>query len=283
MPSHRSPGLSLQGSARCQLAFTAPFAVIGGAMLGVRLSSEAGWSLPLMVVLSVLAMLAFVTAQMALEPVVVAVSGGPDGRWAGFASYLWDMLMGTVLGLPLTTLMDESSLAAVGLALGAGAVYGYVMGVLVCGEGAESLVRLVFEGTGGPARPRHSYALSLAVQGRTREAIEVYRAALAQDPRDGEAHLGLASIQHRFLHDPEGAILTLRSALRQARLTEGHVIVAFQRIAAIRAQQGRPEALAPDLARYLEKNSRGPAADWARTHLARIKSGLLGEGQESEG
>lgn len=283
MPRTPSPGITLQGPARCQMAFTAPFAVLGGGIGGVHLASAMGWPYPLAIATGVLGMLAFVWLQMVLEPIVVGAVGGPDGRWAGLASYLWDAAMGAVLGLPLTTLMDASSLGAVGLALGAGAAYGYVMGFIVCGEGAESLVRLVFEGTGGPPRPRHSYALALAVQGRTREAMEVYRAALARDPKDGEAHLGLASIQHRFLHDPEGAILTLRSALTQASLTEGHVIVVFQRIAAIRSEQGRPQALAPDLARYLDRKARGPAADWARSHLARIKSGMLGQGQEGEG
>lgn len=283
MPRNPSPEMALQGSARCQLAFTAPFAVLGGGIAGVHLASATGWPYPVSVVAGIAGMLGFVWIQMVLEPVVVGIIGGPDGRWSELASYLWDAAMGTILGLPLTMLMDESSLAVIGLALGAGAAYGYVMGYIVCGEGAESLVRLVFEGTGGPPRPRHSYALTLAVQGRTREAIEVYRAALARDPRDGEAHLGLASLQHRYLHDAEGAVLTLRSALRQASLGEGQIIVAFQRIAVIRAEQGRPEALAPDLARYLDRKTRGPAADWARANLARIKSGMLGAGQEGEG
>jgi hypothetical protein len=100
------------------------------------------------------------------------------------------------------------------------------------------------------------------------------------DPKDVEAYLGLASIQHRFLHDSDGAILTMRTALRQATMTEGHTIVVFQRMAAIRGEQNRPEALAPDLARYLDKKSRGPAADWARANLTRIKGGVHEEGSE---
>jgi len=273
-----APPALLEGPSRCQLAFTAPFALLAGGLYGAAAARLTRTPAEIGVPLGAIAFLFFAAIQIGSGPWAAERFGGKDGRWGSVASYLWDALMGAVLGLPLVSTVGEPTLAGIGAALTAGGVYGWLMGFVVCGQGAETLVRIVFEGAGGHPRPRHSYATALALQGRTRAAVEVYQEALSYDPKDVEAYLGLASIQHRFLHDSDGAILTLRTALRQATMTEGHTIVVFQRLAAIRGEQNRPEALAPDLARYLDKKGRGPAADWARANLTRIKGGAHDEG-----
>lgn len=271
----RSPSfLTLEGPGRCRLALTAPFAALAGALLGVQAATELGLPPAVLVVTSSSALLAVVALQIALEPHIATRWGGSEGRWSPVVSYGWDALTGVLMGLPVVTFLGDASLATVGAALSFGAAYGYVMGFLLCGEGPLTLVRMVFEGGSGKRRSGHSYAQALAAQGRVREALEVYRRAMAADPRDPEPYFGISNLQHQYLHDPEGAVLTLRSALSRAQLTDGHAILALQRMAAIRGSQDRPQALAPDLARYLDRAPTGAAAAWARGALDRIKSDM---------
>lgn len=259
---------------RCQLALTTPFALLGGGLFGLQVAERTGLPAPAGVVVGALALLAFLAFQVAMSAPLADALGGPDGRWGPWVSYLWDAATGTVLGLPVVAVFGAPALPAVGAAVTFGAAYGYLAGSVLCGAGTESLVRLVLQGGAMRGAPPYAHARTLASQGRVREALEIYRRAMASDPRNPEPWFGVADLQYRFLSDPEGAVLTLRSALAQASLTEGHAIVALQRIAVIRASQGRPEAVAPDLARYLERRPEGKAADWARETLSGIKRQL---------
>jgi len=160
----------------------------------------------------------FVAFQVTLEPRVVARFGGRDGRWGALVAYLWDVATGAVVGFPLVAVLGAPTLPGVGAAVSAGAVYGYVMGFVACGEGAELAVRTLFGGGGIRHRPDHSYAQTLEQRGELEGALAAYRQALRDDPTDPLPYLGTARILERKGEATRG-VETLREALARAALT----------------------------------------------------------------
>lgn len=265
-----SLGALLQGSARCELFFTAPFAALGGGLYGVELARTGGLPWLPTATASGLALVAFVAFQLSMEPWVVARLGGREGRWGPLVAYFWDVATGTVVGLPLVAVLGAPTLPGVGAAVTAGALYGYVMGFVVCGEGAEVAVRTLLTGGGIRRRPDHSMAQALEQRGELAGALETYRNAQRADPRDPTPYLGAARVLERLGRSRE-AVETLRDALARAHLDPAQEVLLLQRMASLWEGAGRPEAVAPDLARYLERAPEGPAAPWARAELAALK------------
>jgi len=220
-----------------------------------------------------LALLAFVVAQIALEPRVVRRFGGPDERWGALVAYLWDGVTGSVVGLPLALGLGASAAPGVGMALTAGAVYSWLMGSVVCGDGPELAVKLLFQGAGIRWRPDHSQAQALEARGEWNAAYRAYREANRRDARDPVPYLAMARILSRQ-RSPAAAVEALREALHRAELSPEQEVLALQRIVEIREDQGRWAAAAPDLVRYLDRSPHGRGAAWARSELDSIKQSL---------
>lgn len=263
----------LRGPGRCQLAFTAPFALLAGGLFGHAVAPAAEIPPAVAVPLGAAAFLIFVALQIGLEPWAAEQFGGSDGRWGPLAAYLWDAAMGAVLGFPLASALGASALAGIGAALTAGAVYGWLMAFVVCGEGAELAVRALFEGGGIRRRSEHSQAQALEQRGDWVAALGAWRQAGREDPTDPAPYFALARIHLRLGRSPH-AVEVLRDAFARAELSHVEEVRALQWIVDARERQGNRAAAAPDLARYLERNPNGPAAAWARGELAAIKDDL---------
>lgn len=171
------------------------------------------------------------------------------------------------------TFLGASTLPGVGTAVSAGAVYGYVMGFVVCGDGAEMAVRALYGGGGIRHRPDHSHAQTLEQRGELEGALAAYRRALRDDPTDLLPYLGAARVLERKGEAKQG-VEALREALARARLSPQQEVLVLQRLASLWEEVGRREGAAPDLARYLEAHPDGPGAPWARRELADIKAAL---------
>jgi hypothetical protein len=286
VPRRPSLAFPIRGPARCELAFTAPFAALGGGLYGVEVAPWIGVPAPVASIVAATALVGFVAFQITLEPWAVFRFGGADGRWGPLVAYLWDAVTGTAVGLPLVAVLDFPAGTGVGAAVSVGAAYGYVMGFVVCGEGAEFAVRTLFGGGGGRHRPQHSYAQALEQQGRLDEALAVYREARAADAGDPAPGLAMARILQRK-GDAAGAVDALRETLTSTELTPEQEVLTLRRMADLWTGLDRQEAMAPELARYLERSPGGPGAEWARRELADIKSMLarrlgLGELETSD-
>lgn len=258
------------GPALCELAFTAPFAALGGGLYGFHVAGALGLPWWLGTVGGALALVGFVAFQVALEPWVVDRLGGRDGRWGTAVAYLWDVATGTVVGLPVLAVLAPPSLPGAGAAVTAGAVYGFLMGGVVCGEGAETAVRTLLAGGGIRHRSDLSHAAVLEQRGALSEALRSYGEAVAADPTDPRPWLGIARV-HERKGDVEGAARALREALTRARFTPEEEVMCLQHLVDLLADTGRRGAAAPDLARYLERSPDGRGAAWARAELAAIK------------
>lgn len=261
------------GPARCELVLTAPFAVLGGSLWGWAVAPSLGLPPLLGAAACALALVAFVAVQVALEPWAVERFGGPRQRWGVIVSYLWDGVTGTGVGLPLAFALGASAVPGVGLALTVGAVYSWLMGSVVCGDGAELAVTLLFQGGGVRRRPDHSRAQALEARAEWDAAHRAYRDAIREDGRDPIPYFAIARILARQ-GSHASAVEALRDALHRAELTPEQEVHALQRIVQIREEQGRRAAAAPDLARYLERSPNGRGAPWARRELDEIKRRL---------
>ena len=262
-----------RGPARCELAVTAPFAMLGGGVWGYAAAPQLGLARLLTTAAGSLALLAFVVAQIALEPRVVRRFGGPDERWGGVVAYVWDLVTGSVVSLPFALGLGASAAPGVGIAFAAGAVYSWLMGSVVCGDGPELAVKLLLQGGGIRWRPDHSLAQALEARGEWNAACHAYREANRRDARDPIPYLAMARILSRQ-RNPAAAVEALRDALHRAELSPEQEVLVLQRIVEIREDQGRRAAAAPDLARYLERSPDGRGAPWARRELDEIKKGL---------
>ena len=104
----------------------------------------------------------------------------------------------------------------------------------------------------------HHVAVALAAQGRHREALASYRAALALDPEYAPSHAGMGAALLR-LGRSEEAQQSLSRAL--ALLPEPPLEASVQRLMGRAAQElGRPEAAAQHFARALELDPRDAEA-----------------------
>lgn len=262
-----------RGPALCELAVTAPFALLAGGLGGWEVAPTLGVPAAAAAAGGSLALTAFVGVQLALEPAVVDRFGGRDGRWGAAAAYAWDVVTGTVVGWPLAWVLGAPALPGVGLALTAGAAYGFVMGYVLCGGAAETAVRGLLEGTGIRPRPDHSRAQALEARGEWEAAEAEYDRARAADPRDPLPYLGLARVLARR-GDLARAAGTLREALAGAELSPEQRVLTLHRLVEIREAQGRRIGAAPDLARYLDAHPDGPGAGWARSELDAMKAEL---------
>lgn len=268
--------LRLRGPALCELAFTAPFAALGGGLYGFDLAGDRG--LPWMVLVPVfaLALVGFVAAQVSLEPWVVDRLGGRDGRWGALVVYLWDVVTGTVVGYPLVMTLGAPALPGVGLAVTAGAVYGYFIGWVVCGEGAGLAVSALLTGSGIRPEPDHSRAQALEQRGEYDAALAAYREANRADAGAPLPYLASARLLERR-GESEGAVQTLRDALARARFSPEQEVLCLRRLADMFADAGHRRRAAGDLARYLERRPEGVGAAWARAELQAIKDEVARE------
>lgn len=259
-----------RGPALCELAFTAPFAALGGGLYGFDLAGDRGLPWMVLVPLFALSLVGFVAVQVSLEPWVVDRLGGRDGRWGALVVYLWDVVTGTVVGYPLVMTLGAPALPGVGLAVTAGAVYGYFIGWVVCGEGAGVAVTTLLTGSGIRPEPDHSRAQALEQRGEYDAALAAYREAHSADPGAPLPYLAMARLRERR-GEREGAVQTLRDALARARLSPEQEVLCLRRLADMHADAGHPRGAAGDLARYLERRPDGLGAAWARAELRDIK------------
>jgi hypothetical protein len=258
--------------ARCELGFTAPFALLAGGLYGYQLDRGV-----VFVAACALALTGFVALQLGLEPAVVSRFGGTRGQWGSAVAFVWDGVTGAVMGLPVLWVVGLPAGPAVGAAASFGAFYGWLMGFVVCGDAPEAVVRMLFEGGGRLRTSDHSYAQSLEARGESEAAANQYRQAIVGTPLDPAPYLALARLQQRDLRRPADAIITLRSALAEARLEPRQEMLILRRMVDVFAGMGRPFGGAPDLARYLEHKPDGFAAAWAADTLADMKEHMARE------
>ena len=192
---------------------------------------------------------------------------------AGPAVLAWET--GVVGGLffLLTRVLGAPVIPAVTTAFGVGALYSFTMEYVLLGSGADHAANLLGMGRGW-SRPRksdHSQPDALAKQGDLHGAAKGYQDAIRADRRDPVPYSRLANVRIR-MGLPAEAIEVLRNGLQRARF-EVHQEARFVRqIHEISSQQlGDAARAAPDLARFLERESEGKHAEWAQNELAYIK------------
>ena len=213
-----------------------------------------------------------------LLPVVAAMA---DRIGLGaLAALAWEV--GVVGGLIFlfTSVLGAPAVPAVAIALVAGVVYSLGMEYVVFGSGPDHVANLLGLGRGwsGPKGPDYSHAEALEKRGDLEGAIEIYKDAIWMNRRDPQAYVRLAALRNRAgLH--EEAIDILRRALGVARFSALGEALAVRDIHEISSTGlGDPARAAPDLARYLESQSEGEHAEWARRELAYIKEHMREDG-----
>jgi tetratricopeptide (TPR) repeat protein len=190
--------------------------------------------------------------------------------WLSVPGLVFGGLIGYVLG------------GAVGMVLGA------FLGIALVGGVGAGLIVMVTERVGGmarvlynpsgestPHRREYSYAKSLVARGACEEAVEAYRAAISEDPRDPAPYVAIARILRDELGRPADAAAWFRRARAEAQLDAGTgVLVARELIELYRTKLGEPLRAAPELARLAETAPDTPDGRWAAAELAELKRSI---------
>lgn len=220
----------------------------------------------------------FFYLEQRLLPVVAAMA---DRIGLGALAVLaWEV--GVVGGLIFlfTTVLGAPTVPAVALAIGFGVIYSLGMEYLVFGPAADHVANLWGMGRGwsGPRGPDYSHAEALEKRGDLEGAIEIYKDAIWMNRKDPEAYVRLAALRNRAgLY--EEAIDILRRALVVAQFSAlGKALVVREIHEISSTRLGDSARAAPDLARYLEGQSEGEHAEWARRELAYIKEHMGEDG-----
>ncbi len=186
--------------------------------------------------------------------------------------------------------------AVVGHLLGgaAGTFVGAFLGIVTVGGVGGALLALVADRVGGmarivynptgnstPYRREHSRARSLAVRGEHERAIEAYRTAILEDPRDPAPYLAIARLLRDEMGRPREAGDWLRRARGDADLDEAtRMRVTRELIELYRTKLAEPLRAAPELARLAETWPATVEGRWAAAELAELKRAMRGEGEE---
>ncbi len=162
----------------------------------------------------------------------------------------------------------------VGALVGGVAMYMMVQGLVGASGAAGSRIHAP-SGASTPHAREHSRAESLVVRGHYREAVEVFEAAIAEDPGDPTPYLRIARVHRDHLDELEAAAGWFRRALRDADLTPGRAAVARRELVELYVHRMGEEArAAPELARMAEELAGTEDGEWAARELARIKESM---------
>jgi hypothetical protein len=259
---------------RLRLMVGMPFAAIAGLAWGVFAAPSLVGGVPFWAAVGSASFSLFMYVQQRLIGPVGRLVDHLLPRAGGLAGLAWEGLSVGALLLLLTRGLGAPLVPAVGTALGLGAFYLVVSEYLIHG-GAGSHLALLFQGgasgSGRRGREGFSYAESLVMRGRVDEAIEVYRDAIARDPKRVAPYLRLSALRVGEGAFEEG-VRVLRAARDRARLGREEEAVVVRRIHAICERHlGAPEHAREDLEWLVERQRMSEQAAWARRELRALR------------
>lgn len=158
----------------------------------------------------------------------------------------------------------------VSLPLG-GLIGGFLMGLRR--EGLGALVDgSLHTGRRGRTVREYSQAQSLVIRGAYREAVELYAAEAAANPKDPEPLILAARVLRDHLHDPAAAAERLLRARHIDRITPRHDVTVVRELVDLYEGPLRdPRRAMPELARIAATYPETSAATWARNTLGRLR------------
>jgi hypothetical protein len=261
---------------RLRLFVAAPFAAIAGLAWGTSAAESLVGGAAFWAVLGALSFPLFLYVQQRL---IGPVGRLVDQRWpqaGGFAGLAWEALSVGALVFLLTDGLGAPLVPAVGTALGVGAFYVMATEYLVGGTFGSHVSLLLHGGSAGGGARRHegySYAESLVARGRTSEAMEAYRQAIAQGRRSAVPYLRLSTLLASE-GEPEQAVRVLRHARTDARLDEEGAAAVVRSIYMLCSRRlGEASTAREDLEWLIDRHRRSEHATWARRRLREIRRG----------
>ncbi len=127
-------------------------------------------------------------------------------------------------------------------------------------------------GRGTPHKREYSYPKSLAARGAHQEAVDAYRAVIAEDPRDPTPYIAIARLLRDEMGEAGEAAGWLRRTRTEAELDRGTAILVTRELVELyRTKLGEPLRAAPELARLAETAPDTPDGRWAAAELAELK------------
>lgn len=262
------------GRNRCQFLLTLPIALAIGGLYGLELSRASGVDPFLSIPLGALGLATFVYVQLILEPLVVHHVTDDTGRWDSAVAFVWDALIGAVVGLPLFWYLGVRPLPAMAAAAGAGFAYGWIAGWVVCGGAVETFLGTVTGSLSGKRRaPDYSQIQALEARGDYESARVEYRKVLDGDP----TNIAVATRMARLLADqqnrPVEALEVIRVALSAPRVPPDRWAYALRILVEICTVRMGDDTLAlPDLRRLAEAHPHDANGLWAAQRIARIEA-----------
>lgn len=154
---------------------------------------------------------------------------------------------------------------------------------LTIAERSAAVAQTIYNPSGDSTPPKreYSYAESLAIRGRYREAADAYELHCAEDPSDPEPYFRLARLCRDKLGEHEKAVSWLKRVRTEARLDSGKDLLATQEIIEIYTHKLRdPRKAIPELARISTKFPGTAAAEAAARELTEMRELLALEQQQ---
>lgn len=145
-------------------------------------------------------------------------------------------------------------------------------------ERSAAIAQTIYNPSGDSTPPKreYSYAESLAIRGRYREAADAYERHCAEDPTDPEPYFRLARLYRDRLGELPTAVSWLKRVRVDARIDSGKDLLATQEIIEIYTHKLRdPRKAIPELARITQKYPGTPAADAAARELKEVRALLF--------
>jgi len=216
--------------------------------------------------------------QLLLEPWIVESVTDDTGRFDTAVAFLWDSLIGAVVGLPVFWYFGVDPLPALAGAAALGAGYGYLAGWILCGGAVELLVDSVTGEIGRPRASDHSHIEAMEARGDYEAAVDAYEQLL--DGRPGQVKLAarLARVLSRRLEKHERAARALRRAAQDGKAPPSQWAYALRILMEILTVKLSAEASGlPNLARLADAHPDDPAGYWARDRKHAIKAKLAAE------
>lgn len=168
---------------------------------------------------------------------------------------------------------------------------GGFLGIVLAGGVGGGLIYFVTDRVGGlagtlynpsgratPHKREYSYAKSLVARGAYEQAVEAYRTAIAEDPRDPVPYISIGRLLRDDLGRPEEAAAWLRRARTEGEPDVGTAILVTRELVELyRTKLGEPLRAAPELARLAEMAPDTPDGRWAAAELAELKRTIAEE------
>jgi len=218
----------------------------------------------------------FVYLQLLIEPAVVARFAGGSSSYDAAIAFLWDSMIGAIVGLPPFWYLGVAPLPALGAAATTGAVYGYLAGWVVCGSGVEVVTASVLGGgIGKPRKADLSQIEMLEVRGEYASARVEYQKLLDEDPTRLPVAIRQARLISGKLDEHAEAVALIRRTLAARKNASAEWAFALRILTGICGTHlGDERKALPDFARFLEAHPEGSDAQWAQERMAVIKESI---------